>query len=76
LNPLGLARRLGTPTIGGPLATAGGLVFIGAALDDYHRAFDAKTGAELWTGRLPATGNSTPTTYEWQVRAEHVDDED
>jgi quinoprotein glucose dehydrogenase len=37
-------------------------------MDDYLRAFDAKTGAELWTGRLPATGNSTPTTYEWQGR--------
>ena len=68
LNPLGLALRLGTPTIGGPLATAGGLVFIGAAMDDYLRAFNAKTGAELWTGRLPATGNATPTTYEWQGR--------
>ena len=68
MNPLGLARRLGTPTLGGPLATSGGLVFIGAAMDDYLRAFDANTGAELWTGRLPATGNSTPTTYEWQGR--------
>ena len=68
MNPLGLALRFGTPTLGGPLATSGGLVFIGAAMDDYLRAFDAKTGAELWTGRLPATGNSTPTTYEWQGR--------
>jgi hypothetical protein len=67
MNPLGLASRLGTPTLGGPLATSGGLVFIGAAMDDYLRAFDARTGAELWTGRLPATGNSTPT-YEWQGR--------
>jgi quinoprotein glucose dehydrogenase len=38
LNPLGLARRLGTPTFGGPLATGSGLIFIGAALDDYLRA--------------------------------------
>ena len=38
LNPLGLARYIGTPTFGGPLATASGLVFIGAALDDYLRA--------------------------------------
>jgi len=68
LNPLGIARRLGTPTFGGPLATASGLVFIGAALDDYLRAFDAKTGAELWTGRLPAAGVATPTTYLWQGR--------
>ncbi len=63
LNPLGIARRLGTPTFGGPLATASGLIFIGATLDDYLRAFDAKTGAELWTGRLPSAGIATPTTY-------------
>jgi len=68
LNPLGLARRIGTPTFGGPLATASGLVFIGAALDDYLRAFDAKTGAELWTGRLPSAGIATPTSYLWQGR--------
>ena len=60
LNPLGLARHVGTPTFGGPLATASGLIFIGAALDDYLRAFDARTGAELWTGRLPAAGVSRP----------------
>jgi quinoprotein glucose dehydrogenase len=68
LNPLGLARRMGTPTFGGPLATAGGLVFIGAALDNCLRAFDAKTGAELWTGRLPSAGIATPTSYLWQGR--------
>ena len=68
LNPLGLARNIGTPTIGGPLATVSGLIFIGAALDDYLRAFDAKTGAELWTGPLPASGIATPTSYLWQGR--------
>ena len=68
LNPLGLARNIGTPTFGGPLATASGLIFIGAALDDYLRAFDAKTGAELWTGRLPSAGIATPTSYLWQGR--------
>ncbi len=68
LNPLGLARHVGTPTFGGPLATASGLIFIGAALDDYLRAFDARTGAELWTGRLPAAGIATPTSYLWQGR--------
>ena len=68
LNPLGIASRTGTPTFGGPLATASGLVFIGAALDDYLRAFDAKTGAELWTGRLPFAGIATPTSYLWQGR--------
>ena len=68
LNPLGLARHIGTPTFGGPLATASGLIFIGAALDDYLRAFDAKTGAELWTGRLPFAGIATPTSYLWRGR--------
>jgi quinoprotein glucose dehydrogenase len=67
-DPLGLARHIGMPTIGGPLATSGGLIFIGAALDNYLRAFDATTGAELWTGRLPASGIATPTSYLWQGR--------
>lgn len=68
LAPLGLALPLGTPTLGGPLVTGGGLVFIGAAMDKYLRAFDAATGAELWQGRLPATGFATPMTYEWEGR--------
>ena len=49
--------------MGGPIATAGGVVFIGAALDDYLRAFDVETGEELWKGRLPAGGQATPMTY-------------
>jgi quinoprotein glucose dehydrogenase len=68
LAPLGFAPRWGTPSLGGPLVTRGGLVFIGAALDKYLRAFDAKTGAELWAGRLPASGVATPMTYEWLGR--------
>jgi quinoprotein glucose dehydrogenase len=68
IDPLGIAHRLGTPTFGGPLATAGGLVFIGAAMDRYLRAFDAKSGAELWAGRLPAAGIATPMSYEWKGR--------
>jgi quinoprotein glucose dehydrogenase len=68
LDPIGLARKLGTPTFGGPLATAGGLVFIGATLDNYLRAIDAKSGAELWLGHLPAAGIATPTSYEWHGR--------
>jgi quinoprotein glucose dehydrogenase len=54
----------GTPNLGGPIVTAGGLVFVAAALDDYLRAFDVDTGAELWKGRLPAGGQATPMTYE------------
>lgn len=58
--------KTGTPALGGPIATASGLVFIGAAMDNYLRAFDAKTGNELWRGRLPAGGQATPMTYMWK----------
>jgi quinoprotein glucose dehydrogenase len=61
-------RKSGTPNLGGPIVTAGGLVFVGAAMDDYLRAFDARTGAELWRGRLPAGGQATPMTYVWKGR--------
>jgi quinoprotein glucose dehydrogenase len=62
--PLGLALRLGMPGFGGPLVTAGGVVFIGAAADFYLRAFDAASGKELWQGRLPASAQSTPMTFQ------------
>ena len=68
LTPIGFALKTGTPNFGGPVATAGGVVFIGAALDRYLRAFDAKSGAELWRGRLPAAGVATPMTYVWKGR--------
>ena len=55
---LGLAVPLGVPSIGGPMITAGGLAFIGAAVDDYLRAFDLFTGEELWRGRLSAGGHA------------------
>jgi len=60
--------KTGTPNLGGPIVTAGGVVFIGAAMDDYIRAFDAKTGKELWRERLPAGGQATPMTYIWKGR--------
>ncbi|MGH6877087.1 MAG: pyrroloquinoline quinone-dependent dehydrogenase [Rhizomicrobium sp.] len=60
--------KTGTPNLGGPIVTAGGLVFIGAAMDNYLRAFDARTGKELWRGRLPAGGQATPMTYVWKGR--------
>jgi len=56
-------RDFGMPNMGGPIATAGGLVFVGAAIDGYLRAFDIETGAELWKHRLPAGGQATPMTY-------------
>jgi quinoprotein glucose dehydrogenase len=66
LVPLNIALPTGTPTLGGSLVTASGLVFIGATMDKYLRAFDAKTGEELWQGRLPAAGFATPMTYEYK----------
>lgn len=68
LAPLRLALDTGTPSLGGPLVTAGGLVFIAATMDDYLRAFDAETGKELWQGRLPAGGQAGAMSYEWQGR--------
>ena len=62
-TPLPIAVRVGLPSMGGPIATASGLVFIGAALDDYLRAYDVESGAELWRARLPAGGQATPMTY-------------
>ena len=53
----------GTPNLGGPIITAGGLVFIAAAMDNYLRAFDIDTGTVLWKGRLPAGGQAMPITY-------------
>ena len=53
----------GTPNLGGPIATATGLVFIGATKDARFRAFDAKTGKELWSAQLEAAGAATPMTF-------------
>ncbi len=64
LAPVPIPLRYGVPNMGGPIATASGVVFIGAAMDNYLRAFDVDTGAELWKGRLPAGGQATPMTYQ------------
>lgn len=53
----------GAPSLGGSIVTAGGLVFIGGTNDSRLRAFDAKTGKELWVTRLEASGHATPVTY-------------
>jgi quinoprotein glucose dehydrogenase len=63
LAPVPLALQTGTPTLGGPLITAGGLTFIGATADNYLRAFDSASGTELWRGRLPAPAIATPMSY-------------
>jgi quinoprotein glucose dehydrogenase len=70
--PLGTTRdmapwpvwlELGTPNQGGPIVTGSGLLFIAAASDNFLRAFDTRSGEELWRGRLPAGGQATPMTY-------------
>ncbi|VIO76990.1 Quinoprotein glucose dehydrogenase [Bradyrhizobium ivorense] len=65
LAPLGIALRTGTPLVNGVAITAGGLVFTGA-MDAYLRAFDARSGRELWLGRLPVPGVANPMTYLWK----------
>jgi quinoprotein glucose dehydrogenase len=57
------AAPFGLPNLGGPIVTAGGVVFIGAAFDHFIRAFDVETGRELWRGELPAGARATPVTY-------------
>jgi quinoprotein glucose dehydrogenase len=53
----------GSPNLGGPIVTAGGVVFIAAALDRALHAYDVETGRELWRGALPASGKATPMSY-------------
>jgi quinoprotein glucose dehydrogenase len=65
LAPLGIALNTGTPLVNGVAITAGGLVFTGA-MDAYLRAFDARSGKQLWLGRLPVPGVANPMTYLWK----------
>jgi quinoprotein glucose dehydrogenase len=58
-----LPEGWGSVNLGGPIVTAGGLVFIGAALDRALKAYDIETGRELWRGPLPESGKATPMTY-------------
>jgi quinoprotein glucose dehydrogenase len=64
LMPLPLPVKWGTASFGGPIVTAGGLVFIGATQDDRFRAFDLTTGEELWHARLPTGAFALPMTYQ------------
>ena len=71
--PLGQVKRFGvtvpalfgwgSPNIGGPIITGGGLIFVAATMDDKIRALDLKTGNELWQARLPHQGTAVPITY-------------
>jgi quinoprotein glucose dehydrogenase len=65
-------RNTGRPGNGGTIATAGGLVFVGATDDARFRAFDAKTGKEVWTTKLNGAAEATPITYEGRDGRQYV----
>lgn len=62
--PFPLPFNLGMPMLGGPISTAGNVLFVGATADNYLRAYNMTNGEKLWEGRLPAGGQATPMTYE------------
>ena len=62
----------GRPNVGGPIITGSGLIFIGATDDKRLRAFDIRTGKELWTFRLPASLYGTPMTYRGRNGKQYV----
>jgi quinoprotein glucose dehydrogenase len=74
LAPLGVGKYFdwGTPNTGGSMQTQSGLVFIGATLDKYFRAFSTSTGKELWNYRLPYAGHATPMSYEGSDGKQYV----
>jgi glucose dehydrogenase len=78
-TPLGLVEGLpegkqnfGSSGSAGPLATASGLVFIGATSDRRFRAFDSKTGQELWAAKLAKVANANPMTYQGKNGKQYV----
>ena len=78
--PLGMIEELaahghhgtGAPNIGGTIATASGLVFVGATIDRRFRAFDAQTGKQLWETTLDASAHATPMTYSGKDGRQYV----
>ena len=77
--PLGVTDELpegkqntGRLNMGGPIATAGGLVFIGATNDKRFRAFDSKTGKELWSAKLDMSAHAVPITYQGKNGKQYV----
>ena len=63
-SPIPLPFKLGVPSLGGPMTTAGGVAFMSSALDDFVRAYDVTSGRQLWEDRLPAGGQATPMSYQ------------
>jgi quinoprotein glucose dehydrogenase len=63
LGTMAPGAQTGAPNLGGAITTAGGLTFIGATIDRTFRAFETRTGKELWSAQLPASGKATPMTF-------------
>jgi len=61
--PLPIPIKMGMPSLGGPMVTAGGVAFLTGTADYYIRAYDVNDGTTLWEDRLPAGAQSTPMTY-------------
>jgi quinoprotein glucose dehydrogenase len=77
--PLGITESMpegkqntGAQSLAGPIATAGGLVFIGATSDSRFRAFDSKTGKELWVTKLDYTASAIPMTFQGKNGKQYV----
>jgi quinoprotein glucose dehydrogenase len=66
--PIRFEWNLGTPSLGGPILTAGGLVFIAGTMDGFLRAFDIESGEMVWRHEMPAGTQATPMTYELNGR--------
>jgi quinoprotein glucose dehydrogenase len=62
--PVPLPFKMGVPSLGGPMMTAGGVAFMSSTLDNYVRAYDVTNGRQLWEARLPAGGQATPMSYQ------------
>jgi quinoprotein glucose dehydrogenase len=65
-------RNTGRPNLGGPLTTGSGLIFIGATDDSRFRAFETKTGKEIWTYKLDASAHASPITYQGKDGKQYV----
>ena len=65
-------KNTGRPSNGGPIVTAGGVTFIGGTDDQRFRAFDSKTGKELWTTKLDYSAHATPITYQGKDGRQYV----
>jgi quinoprotein glucose dehydrogenase len=63
LGSMATGAKTGAPSLGGAITTAGGLTFIGATIDRAFRALETRTGRELWSTTLPASGKATPMTF-------------